>query len=417
MRHVAVIGAGPSGLYLVDQLLRAAPDVEVDILERLPTPLGLVRSGVAPDHQSTKGVARLLDRVLCRERVRFWGNVVVGVDVSLAALLDSYDAVVLATGASVDRRLGIPGEDLPVVYGSGKFVGWYNNHPDRTGLRPPSARHAVIIGAGNVAIDVARLLAKRGEELVGSDLAPDVEAHLAAQPIESITIVARGAAAAARFTPLELAELGELHHARTAVFDPDGIAGEGPMVDVLRDLNRADRPPAPIALNLMFGLTPKAVVDEAGGHVLRVADREGVSQDLPADLIVTCIGYQTADVCSQPATGGVFKNDDGLVADRLYAVGWCKRGPSGTIPTNRTEAATVAQRIAAETIDGGRDGSAALRGLLAAKGAQVVDYAAWRRIDEQEQARAGPQRVRHKYAEINDMILAAAPQSAVEPSA
>jgi ferredoxin--NADP+ reductase len=185
---------------------------------------------------------------------------------------------------------------------------------------------------------------------------------------------------------------------------------------VLRDLNRGDRPVAPIALNLRFGLTPQAVVEAADGTVLRVNDRDGVSHDLPADLIVTCIGYQTADVCSQPVTGGVFKNDDGLVADRLYAVGWCKRGPSGTIPTNRTEAATVAQRIAAEATCGGRDGSAALRGLLSDKGALVIDYAAWRRIDEQEQARAAPQRVRHKYSAINEMIQAAAPRTAVEPS-
>jgi ferredoxin--NADP+ reductase len=403
MRHVAVIGAGPAGLYLVDQLLRIAPDVEVDVLDRLPTPLGLVRSGVAPDHQSTKGVGRLLDRILSRERVRFWGNVEVGVDVTLDALLDSHDAVVLATGASIDRRLGIPGEGLAGVYGSGAFVGWYNSHPDKVGLRPPAARHIVVVGAGNVTLDVARLLAKQGAEFDGSDLAPDVEAHLAVQTPETITIVARGSAAAARFTPLELAELGHLSRARTAVYDPDGIAGEGPLVEVLRDLARADRPPAPVALDLRFGLTPVEIVGEYAVKAVRVRDRTGALQDIPADLVVTCIGYESAAVCRQNTTSGVFQNDGGQIADRLFAVGWCRRGPTGTIPTNRTEAATVAELIASKTIGADRPGSSRLRELLAEKNVRVFDYAAWRRIDESEVARARPQRVRHKHSAVDDV--------------
>lgn len=404
MRHVAVIGAGPSGLYLIDHLLKAAPDIEVDVLERLPTPLGLVRYGVAPDHQSTKGVARLLDRILSRDRVRYWGNVSVGEAVSLQALLENYDAVVLATGAGVDRHLGIPGEDLPGVYGSGEFVGWYNNHPDRSQLCLPQARNAIVIGAGNVAIDVARLLVKRGEELAGSDLAPEVEAQLGGQPLETVTIVARSAAVGARFTELELAELGELEHVRTAVFDPDGIVGEGPVLDTLRTLAEGGKQGSGVSLDLRFALKPVAVLGDGAVSGLRVVGRDGVAHDLPAELIVTCIGYETADVCGQSTADGFFANDDGRVADRLYAVGWCKRGPSGTIPTNRSEAAGVAARIAAETVDGGRKGPLALRELVVAAAVNVVDYAGWRRIDQHEVARAPEGRVRHKHASVDELV-------------
>ena len=200
MRRVAIIGSGPAGCYLADQLLRLLPDASIDILERLPVPFGLIRYGVAPDHQGTKAIARVLDRVLSRDGVSFFGNVEVGRDVRLDELMSLYDAVVLATGAERDRRLGIPGEDLPGVIGSGAFTGWYNDHPDRAAPPVQSVRSAVIIGNGNVAIDVARVLAKGPSELAGSDLSPEVTAWLEAQPIESIHIVGRRGAADAKFT-------------------------------------------------------------------------------------------------------------------------------------------------------------------------------------------------------------------------
>ncbi len=407
MRHIAVIGAGPSGLYLVDQLLRAAPDVEIDVLERLPTPLGLVRYGVAPDHQSTKGVGRLLDRILSRERVRFWGNVTVGSDIDLEVLLEHYDTVVLATGASRDRRLGIPGEHLPGVYGSGEFIGWYNSHPDAESVRQLGVRNAVIVGAGNVAIDVARMLAKTGEEFDGSDLAPEVEAHLTALPVERITIVARSAAAEARFTQLELAELGAIARARTSVADPDGIAGEGPVADTLRKLAAPQDADAQVAIDFRFGLTPAAVLGEGRAEALQVRDRAGKLIEIPADLIVTCIGYQSTDCSTLAVEDGTFPNEGGKVSDRVYAVGWCKRGPSGTIPTNRTEASELAQRIAKEALEGGRQGAEGLRHVLSNAGTQVVDYGGWRRIDEHEVARATERRVRHKHADVKGMIKTA----------
>ena len=223
MRHVAIIGSGPAGCYLADQLLRLVPDSSIDILERLPAPFGLIRYGVAPDHQGTKAIARVLDRVLSRERVNFFGNVEVGRDVRLDELMSLYDAVVLATGATRDRKLAIPGEDLRGVIASGAFTGWYNSHPDHRAPRVQGVRSVVIIGNGNVAIDVARILAKGPAELAGSDLSPDVTAWLTTQPIETIHIVGRRAAADAKFTEHELAELGTLERARPVVVDPAAL--------------------------------------------------------------------------------------------------------------------------------------------------------------------------------------------------
>src|SRR5215472_6988890 len=170
MRHIAIIGSGPAGCYLADQLLRLIPDASIDLLEKLPVPFGLIRYGVAPDHQNTKSVARVFDRMLSRDRVSFFGNVEVGRDVRLEEVRSLYDAVVLATGAAGDRRLGIPGEDLRGVVGSGAFVAWYNGHPHSEAPVVDGVRSAVVIGNGNVALDVARILAKGANELAGSDL-------------------------------------------------------------------------------------------------------------------------------------------------------------------------------------------------------------------------------------------------------
>src|SRR5271166_891215 len=231
MRHIAIIGSGPAGCYLADHLLRLLPDASIDVLERRPTPFGLIRYGVAPDHQGTKAVTRVLDRVLSRDRVSFFGNVEVGGDVRLAELAAMYDAVVLATGASRDRRLGVPGEDLPGVMGSGSFVGWYNGHPESPAPSIANVRSAVIIGNGNVAIDVARILGKSQAELIGSDLSTEAMSWLRAQPIETIHIVGRRSAADARFSEHELAELGTLQRAQPVVVDPAALDGQTAVVE------------------------------------------------------------------------------------------------------------------------------------------------------------------------------------------
>ena len=406
MRRIAIIGSGPAGCYLADHLLRLLPDASIDILERLPVPFGLIRYGVAPDHQGTKAVARVLDRVLSRDRVAFFGNVEVGRDVRLAELAAMYDAVVLATGASRDRRLEIPSEDLPGVMGSGSFTGWYNGHPESPVPPVADVRSVVVIGNGNVAIDVARILGKSPAELAGSDLSPEVMSWLRAQPIETIHIVGRRSAVDARFSEHELAELGTLHRARPVVADPASLLGDGAVVNILRRFADEHRE-APVTINFHFNLTPLAFLGEGRLRAAQFRSVGGDVTELPAQLAITCIGYEPRACCTASPANGTFRNQGGKISEGLYVVGWAKRGPSGTIPTNRTEAQLVAQKIAQEVRDSGRAGGVALRQLLEERRACWVDHAAWRRIDVAEVERAGAERCREKFGTVAEMLEAA----------
>ncbi len=406
-KRIAIIGSGPAGCYVAEHLLKLLPDARIDLLEKLPVPFGLIRYGVAPDHQGTKGAARVLDRTLSRDRVRLFGNVEVGKDVTLTELRSMYHIVVLATGAPRDRKLGVPGEDLPNVIGSGAFVGWYNGHPSRVTPDLLDVRSAVIIGNGNVALDVARILAKNADELKGSDLTPDVLEALRSQPIEDIHIVGRRGAAEAKFSEHELEELGSLQRAKPVVRDPQQLSGETPVQKVLQKFAANERIGSPVTIHFHFGLAPVAFTvceksgkEEPSGTEVRAGGQEmhgsstqrsrllnataedtsgaeaptyllppqrwpegqlypslqsvlfrtaaGEEIEIPAQLAVTCIGYEAVPCCSANPTNGVFANEGGKIDDGLYVVGWAKRGPSGTIPTNRAEALEVAQKIASE---------------------------------------------------------------------
>ncbi|MGZ8403808.1 MAG: FAD-dependent oxidoreductase, partial [Rhodoplanes sp.] len=223
---IALIGAGPAGFYTAEALLNKTSDVRIDIIERLPTPFGLIRGGVAPDHQSTKQVAKRFEATALRELVHFYGNVDVGRVVAMRELRDFYDAVVLAVGAGLDRPLGISGEGLPGVYGSASFVGWYNGHPDFRALAPRLVgRAAVVIGNGNVALDIARVLVKTAAEMAGSDMPDYARRAIAASSIEDVYIVGRRAAAYAKFTTAELREVGSLAECEPVVDARDVVAG------------------------------------------------------------------------------------------------------------------------------------------------------------------------------------------------
>ena len=406
MKHIAIIGSGPAGCYLADSLLRLVPDASIDIFERLPAPFGLVRYGVAPDHQGTKAVARVLDRALSRERISFFGNVEVGRDVRLDELMSLYDAAVLATGAWRDRRLNIPGEELLGVVGSGAFTGWYNGHPDSQPPPLDGVRSAVVIGNGNVAIDVARVLAKGANELAGSDLSPEVTQWLTTQPMESIHVVGRRGPADAKFTQHELAEVGTLERARAIVQDADVLVGNTPVVETLRSFAQNQWRSAPVTIYFHFNLTPTAFLGEERLAAVQFRSADGAVSEISAQLAITCIGYETRPCCTANPTNGVFANQEGKVKDRLYVVGWAKRGPSGTIPTNRSEAQQVAQKIAQELADGARRGRDGVLQLLAQRQTCWVDYAAWRRIDATELADAGSERCRAKFRSVAEMLRA-----------
>jgi ferredoxin--NADP+ reductase len=407
MTSIAIIGSGPAGCYLADQLLRLIPDASIDVLEKLPVPFGLIRYGVAPDHQSTKVVSRLFDRVLAREQVGFFGNVEVGHNVRLDELMSLYDAVVLATGAARDRRLGIPREDLPGVTGSGSFVGWYNRHPHAVASVARDVRSAVIIGNGNVALDVARILAKSPEEFAGSDVAREFLAWLTAQPLETIHLVGRRSAAEARFSDHELAELGTLQRARPVVSDPASLTGDTAVVKTLRGFAESAARDTPVTINFHFNLTPTEFAGDGRLQDVQFRSATGQTVILPAQLAVACIGYEVLPCCSLATVNGVFANQDGKVAERLYVVGWAKRGPSGIIPTNRVEAQQLAQKIAQETQSEERPGGAGLRKLLQERNVRWVDYAGWRRIDAAELARAAAGRAREKFTSPDEMLDAA----------
>jgi ferredoxin--NADP+ reductase len=420
--RIAVVGSGPAGCYCVERLAKLLPEAEIDVLDRLPTPFGLVRFGVAPDHQGTKAISRVLARALSRPNVAFLGNVEIGRDVTLAELRGLYDAVVLAVGAPRDRRLGVPGEELPGVYGSARFVGWYNGHPDHAGLAPDlsALRRAVVVGNGNVAVDVARVLAKTAEEMAGSDLPSEIAAQIAAAPLEEIVLVGRRDAAASRFTPAELSELGELTRAGVdiAVDDLPDQDGESQAVPALRKLAAAAPEAAhkPLRLRFLFRARPEAFEGESRLRAVRLrrtAERDGrwadtdETMELPAQLAVTCIGYESQSCCDLQPDEGILANEDGRIEDGLYVVGWAKRGPSGTIATNRSDSHAVAQKLADALQPGGKPGGAALRALLAERGCDPVDLEGWQRIDLAETGAAGPGRVRAKIVGLEALLAAA----------
>ena len=405
-QRICIIGSGPAGCYVAEALLKLLPQARIDVIERLPVPFGLIRYGVAPDHQSTKGAGRVLDRILSRDRVRFFGNVEVGRNVTLNELRAMYDAVVLATGATRDRKLGIPGADLPGVIGSGAFVNWYNGHPSRKVPHLHNVRSAVVIGNGNVALDVARILAKDADELKGSDLTPDVLHALQSQPLQEIHLVGRRSAAEAKFSEHELEEIGTLKRAKPTVDNPGELTGNTAVEGVLKRFAADERNGLPVTIHFHFGLAPVAFVGDKRLHSVQFCSSSGENVEIPAQLCVTAIGYESLPCCTAKPANGVFTNEEGRIEDGLYVVGWAKRGPSGTIPTNRAEAQQVAQKIAGE-IRPVTNSSTDLGDLLRSRRVSWVDYAGWKRIEAAENSGACDERCRLKLLELDDMLRAA----------
>ncbi|WP_221792573.1 FAD-dependent oxidoreductase [Aquisediminimonas sediminicola] len=431
MHHIAIIGSGPAGFYTAEACQKIFGDkVQIDFIDRLPSPFGLIRSGVAPDHQSIKAVTRRYEAVATSENVRFYGNVSVGETLSIEELLDLYDAVVLATGAPNDRKLGIPGDDLPGVVGSAGMVGWYNGHPDHAALNPPlKGTGAVIVGNGNVALDVARILSKTRTEFAGSDIVTHAIDALDHSNISHVTILGRRGPHQIAMTPKELAELGYLSRAAPKV-DPadlppaseDALLEPGMRKSVELIRQYAANPPSdtkPITIEFDFFAKPVAL--EGDGKVERMivertrldhqmqAVGTGETYAIPCELVVSCIGYRTPHIPGVPYDehSGRFANVDGRILPGLYCVGWARRGPSGTIGTNKPDGAFIADQIAADhPIAAGKAGRAGLDALLKARHHDVVTFEDWQTIDVAEVARARDESPREKFVHVNDMIAA-----------
>ena len=431
MRHFAVVGSGPAGFYTAEALVKAyGGQAKIDIIDRYPVPYGLIRFGVAPDHQSLKAVSKRYDQVAAGESVRFVGNVNVGEDVSTEELRGLYDAVILAIGAPHDRKLGIPGEELPGVVGSAEFVGWYNGHPDFADLAPPlDGTHAAVIGNGNVALDCARILSKNRHEFEGSDIVGHALEALDRSPIETVTILGRRGPHQISMTPKELGELGHLEVATPAVdaadFPPveadDALEpGHRKSITILRDF-ASSGPDASKPKRIVFDFFAKPLRIEGDGKAERlivertVLDESGAARgtgetyEVPASLIVTSIGYHTPRIDGVPydERGGKFANDKGKIADGLYAVGWARRGPTGTIGTNRPDGYEVAELVAAAipaSADGGKAGGAGLDTLLEERGVEATSFDDWRTIEAHETSAARPGSPREKLVRHADWL-------------
>lgn len=443
--HVAIVGSGPSGFYVAEALLRADPELRVTMLERLPTPFGLVRGGVAPDHPKIKQVSAVYDRIARSPAFRFFGNVTVGQDVSVEELRAAFHAVVFACGAARDATLGIPGESLPGSYAAGDFVGWYNGHPDLRERRfDLSHEVAAVIGQGNVATDICRMLLTPPQALAGTDIASYALEALQACRVREVHVIGRRGPAQAKFTNAELRELGEIEDCdpivdardlelgpscRAETADPRGeISAKN--VEILR---RFTQRPASASKRCRFRFyeSPRAILGEdrvervvlnrtslEGEPFRQVARATAQSAVLDCGLVFRCIGFRGEPVPGVPfdAARGVIPTRRGRVVahdvpvEGLYAAGWIKRGPVGIIGTNRADGVETAQALLQDLAvlrRRERSGEGGLRELRASRGTRVVSYEDWLRLDTAERERGSALgKSREKFTRVDEMLAA-----------
>ena len=433
MRHIAIVGSGPAGYYTAEAAGKQwGEDVRVDVFDSLPVPYGLIRTGVAPDHQSIKKVSVRYEKTALSEEVRFVGNVQVGRDVSIAELQELYDAVILATGAPHDRNLDLPGEEFANIFGSAAFVGWYNGHPQFANLAPDlSGRHAVVIGMGNVALDVVRILSKTEGEFAGSDIVAHALDALHGSEIETVTILGRRGPHQIMMTPKELGELMHLERASPHVDKNDLPPGADDAilepglrksVTLLRDFAAIPENihgEKRIAIEFDFFASPKAFKGKDGKVSALEIERTTIEKgravgtgevyEIPADIIVTCIGYRSSPIEGAPfdERAGRFANDDGRILPGLYCVGWAKRGPTGTIGTNRPDGYGVIELVADDIGNGSRKrGRAGFDELAEKRRLDIVTFRDWQKIEQAENAAARDGSPREKFVDIESMIAA-----------
>ncbi|GGK21047.1 NADP oxidoreductase [Deinococcus malanensis] len=415
-----MIGSGPSGIYATEALLKQTDvPVEVDVFDRLPTPYGLVRYGVAPDHLTIKSVTRGFEKTLSDPRVRFLGNVEFGTDLTHEEARAHYDALLYTVGASSDRRLGIPGEDLNGSMSATEFVAWYNGHPDAAAREMVlHASGVAVVGVGNVALDVTRILAKTSAELHESDIAAHALSALEQSPVRDVWILGRRGPAQASFTTKELREFGELHEAEPlvhldeiALTDTEEAAitdnTKKKNVEVLREFAARTPEGKPRRVHLRFLVSPVEILDDGQGNVagLKVErnrlDEQGNAvgtgeyETLPVQMVLRSVGYRGVALPGVPFDDrrGVIPNDEGRVEGRSgeYTAGWIKRGPSGVVGTNRKDATDTVAHLLADARAGilapATQGREDVDVLLRAKGVDVYTFSDWQALDAHELAR------------------------------
>ena len=445
--RVAIVGSGPSGFYAAESLLAGSASVEVDMFEALPAPFGLVRYGVAPDHAKIKNIIARYEKTAEHPSFAYFGHTEVGRDLSVDELKRFYDAIVFASGAQTDRRLGVPGEDLPGSYTATEFVAWYNGHPayqDRA--FDLSCQCAVVIGQGNVAVDVARILAKTIDELKDTDITARALEVLAESKIREIRMVGRRGPVQAAFSPVELKELGELADCDVFVDPADLVLNDASRaeIDVLkwRDAKKNVDLLTGFAARTSSGRSRRLAIDfyrspkdlRGAGSVQEIfmernaltgepgaqrATGTGRIEPVSCGAVFRSVGYRGLPIAGVPfdERAGTMPNVEGRVVENgkavpgLYAVGWIKRGPSGVIGTNKPDAAETVKHLLEDEAslpscaEPSRD---AVLDLLASRGVRVVSYAQWRAIDAAEVARGvAAGKPREKFVDVDEMLSAA----------
>jgi ferredoxin--NADP+ reductase len=424
--RVAVVGAGPAGIYASDILSKSGLDVGIDLIERLPAPFGLVRYGVAPDHPRIKQIILALHKILERGDIRLLSNVDVGSDVTLAELRRYYDAVVFATGAIRDAALPVPGVELPGSFGAADFVSWYDGHPDVGREWPLEAEQVAVIGAGNVALDVARMLSKRPDDLLPTEIPEHVYQTLKSNPVTDVHIFARRGPAQVKFSPLELRELGHVPDVDVVVYPEDFEFDEGSMAAIhssnqtkqvvktltdwtLRDpaemtagrrihLHFLHRPVAILGDERVTGLRTERTVLTGDGSVAGA----GQVQDWPVQAVYRAVGYFGSPLADLPfdEVAGVIPNREGRVIDAagdlipgVYATGWIKRGPVGLIGHTKSDATETIRHLVADADELDRAPErdpGAVVAFLAERGVQPVEWSGWELLDAHEQSLGAP---------------------------
>lgn len=449
--RVAIIGAGPAGFYAAESLLKRADlTVTIDFLNRFPTPFGLVRDGVAPDHQSIKNVIKVFDKILADPRVRFFGNVTYGVDIHHEELKEHYDQVIFAVGAQADRRMGIPGEDLPNSFPATAFVGWYNGHPDYHDLPLDlDVERAVVVGNGNVAMDVTRILVTSPEELAKTDIADHALVRLHASKVREVVLLGRRGAAQAAFTTPEVKEFGKLPGVDVVV-DPANIALDphseqelaedrtaAANLEVLREYATRTEHTQPRRITMRFLASPKEILSENGRitgvlieHNELVVDPNGGQRAkgtgqfevIPCGLVLRSIGYKSVPIVGVPFDNATatFSN----IAGRLthpntgetytgeYVVGWAKRGPTGLIGNNKPDSVATVESMLADLpelpgIDDAHRDPDRIVQLLRSRNVDIVTTPDWKKLDAFEMGLGKEQgRPRVKATTVEEMMAA-----------
>ncbi|GAB2595358.1 ferredoxin--NADP reductase domain-containing protein [Nitrincola alkalisediminis] len=360
MSKIVIVGSGPSGCFLANALIKKAPHLQIDILEQLETPFGLLRYGVAPDHLVTRKQEQMLERLIQHPNIALKTSVKVGQDIDYEQLKTDYSLVVFATGASQDKPLRVSDEELMGVCGSGAFAAWYNGHPDFVDWQPNLGNNVIIIGNGNVSLDIARVLAKTPEERKDSVMPLHVQDYLAKHPVKQIRIIGRREPIDAKFTTAELAELDSLSQASPWHSAPTDFVSQlndlpisqQKMLQQLGDYHRPQNDNKPVSIEFLFNLSLKALSgtqDKQLSHATfeRTDSTNAEPTSFEVNTLIGAIGYTAQPIPGVPfdADNGIFAHTNGRIDANVYCVGWCKRGPQGVIPVNRADAMALAKTL------------------------------------------------------------------------